>query len=126
MSGPRAVGGTDIVDLDRLIGRLLVWVTYAAVTLLVIGVLLMILDGISPLAGGPPLDPGTLVAGLIALEPAAFLWLGLLAVIATPVSRVIVAGVSFARRGDRTLAAISFGIIVVIIIGVVTALVSEA
>jgi len=126
VSGPRAVGGTDIVDLDRLIGRLLVWVTYAAVTLLVIGVLLMILDGISPLAGGPPLDPGTLVAGLIALEPAAFLWLGLLAVIATPVSRVIVAGVSFARRGDRTLAAISFGIIVVIIIGVVTALVSEA
>ena len=126
MSGPRPAERPDIADLERLIGRLLVWVTYAAVTLLCVGVILMIANGISPLAGGPPLDPASLVADLVALDPAAFLWLGLVTVIATPVSRVVVAGWSFARRGDRILAAVSFGIIVVIVIGVVTALVSEA
>ena len=63
---------------ERLIGRLLIAVTYVAVGLLVIGVVLMIADGISPLSGGPPLDLATLGSQLLALEPAAYLWLGLL------------------------------------------------
>ena len=48
-------------------------------------------DGISPMSGGPPLDLETLGAQLVALDPAGFLWLGLMAVIAAPIGRVIVA-----------------------------------
>jgi uncharacterized membrane protein len=92
----------------------LIVITTVAVALLVVGLLLMILDGIGPLTGGPRLDLGSLPADLAALRPAAFLWLGILAVIATPVSRVVVAAFGFARRGDRPMVAISVAVLVVI------------
>ena len=109
-------------DFDRRIGRLLIVVTYVAVVLLTIGVMLLIAAGISPLAGGPQLDLGRLVADLVALSPAVFLWLGILAVIATPVSRVIAAAIGFARLGDRWLVGVAVAILVVIALGVVSAL----
>lgn len=109
-------------EFDRFIGRLLIAVTYVAVALLSVGVLLMLAAGISPLAGGPPLDPSHLLADLAALEPAAFLWLGILAVIATPISRVIVAAVGFVRLGDRWMVVISLGILAVIALAIASAL----
>jgi uncharacterized membrane protein len=107
---------------ERIAGRLLIVVTYVSVGLLAIGIVLMLADGISPLDGGPPLDLATLGTQLLALEPAAFLWLGLLAVIAAPIGRVIVSGVSYARAGDRLMVAVSVGILAVIAVGVGTAL----
>jgi uncharacterized membrane protein len=107
---------------ERRLGRLLIAVTYFAVALLLIGVVLLLAAGVSPLAGGPPLEPGRLVSDLLALEPAGFLWLGLLAVIATPVSRVLGAAVGFARRGEPLMAAVSLAILVVIGVGVAVAL----
>ena len=111
---------------ERRIGRLLIAVTYLAVTFLVIGVALMALDGISPLAGGPALDPGALVADLVALDPAGFLWLGLLTVIATPISRVIAAAIGFARVGDRMMVGVAVAILAVIALGIVLALAGSA
>lgn len=107
---------------ERRIGRLLIAVTYLAVALLLVGVGLMALGGISPLDDGPSFDPATLVADIVALDPAGFLWLGLLAVIATPLSRVIAAAVGFARSGDRMMVAVALAILLVIAIGVVAAL----
>ena len=112
-------------QFERVIGRLLIVVTYIAVALLSIGVVLLLVNGISPLAGGPPLDLGRLVADVVALAPAAFLWLGILAVIATPLSRVIAAAVGFARLGDRWMVAVSVGILAVITLGVASALVTR-
>lgn len=112
-------------QFDRFIGRLLIVVTYVAVALLSIGVVLLLVNGISPLAGGPPLDVGHLVADVAALAPAAFLWLGILAVIATPLSRVIAAAVGFARLGDRWMVGVSLGILAVITLGVASALVAR-
>jgi uncharacterized membrane protein len=109
-------------EFDRFIGRLLIAVTYVAVVLLSIGVVLLLVNGISPLAGGPQLDLGDLVAELAALDPAAFLWLGILAVIATPLSRVVAAAIGFARLGDRLMVAVAIGILAVISLGVATAL----
>jgi len=108
-------------EFDRFIGRLLILVTYVAVGLLSVGVGLLLVAGISPLAGGPPLDLGQLVADLGALAPAAFLWLGILAVIATPLSRVIAAAIGFARLGDRWMVGIALGILAVIAIGIASA-----
>jgi uncharacterized membrane protein len=109
---------------DRFIGRLLIAVTYLAVALLSAGVVLLFANGISPLAGGPPLDLGRVAADLAALAPAAFLWLGILAVIATPLSRVIAAAVGFARLGDRWMVGVAVAILVVIALGIVTAVVA--
>jgi uncharacterized membrane protein len=107
---------------ERIAGRLLIVVTYLSVGLLVIGLVLMAVDGISPLDTGPPLDLATLGSQLRAFDPVAYLWLGLLAVIAAPIGRVIVSGVSYARAGDRLMVAVSIGILAVIAVGVGTAL----
>ncbi len=109
-------------DFDRFIGRLLIAVTYVAVGLLSVGVVLLLAAGISPLAGGPPLDPARILADLGSLAPAAFLWLGILAVIATPISRVIVAAIGFARLGDRWMIAVSLGILAVIALAIASAI----
>jgi uncharacterized membrane protein len=106
---------------ERTIGRLLIAITYVSVGLLAVGFGLMIANGISPLDAGPPLDLATLGAQLVALDPAGFLWLGLLAVIAAPVGRVMVAAVSYGRDSDWTMVAISIAILAVIVVGVVTA-----
>ena len=110
------------VSAERLIGRLLIAVTYVAVGLLSIGVVLMIVDGISPLSAGPGLDLATLRDQLLAGEPAAFLWLGIIAVVATPIGRVIVAAVSFARDAEWLMVGIALGILAVIAVGVASAL----
>jgi uncharacterized membrane protein len=107
---------------DRTIGRLLIGLTYTAALLLTIGVLLMVASSISPLSGGPALDLSSLVADLASLQPAGFLWLGLLAVIATPLSRVAAAAVGFALVGDRRMVAVSIAILVVVGVSIATAL----
>jgi len=110
------------VAAEHRIGRLLIAMTYVAVGLLVVGVALMVADGISPLSSGPGLDLATLGGQLIALDPAAFLWLGLLVVVATPIGRVIVAGFAYARQADWLMVAIALGILAIIAIGVGSAL----
>ena len=106
---------------ERLIGRLLIAFTYLAVALLVVGVGLMLGAGISPVAGGPGLDLATLGSQVMAFDPAGFLWLGLLAVIAAPISRVLLAAVAYGREGDWPMVGIAVAILSIIVIGVATA-----
>jgi uncharacterized membrane protein len=107
---------------ERRIGRLLIAITFVSVALLVVGVVLMVVNGLEPLSGGPGVDLGTLVARATALQPSAFLWLGLLSVIAAPIGRVIVAAIAYARDGDRLMVGISIAILLVIAVGIGTAL----
>ena len=111
-----------MTSFDRTIGRLLIAVTYVAGLLLLIGVLLMVATGTSPLSGGPALDLTSIVADLVSLQPAGFLWLGLLTVIATPISRVIAAAVGFGLAGDRRMVGVAVGILIVIALSIATAL----
>jgi uncharacterized membrane protein len=113
-------------SLDVAIGRLLIAVTYVAVALLLCGVVLLVAAGVSPLAAGPAIDPGAIPGQLTSFVPVGFLWAGIVVVIATPISRVVAAAIAFARDGDRRFVAISAAILVVIAIGVLTALASEA
>ena len=123
---PQAAAAARALAAERVIGRLLISVTYVSVGLLAVGVMLMVADGISPTSGGPPLDLRTLGAQLVALEPAAFLWLGVLTVIAAPIGRVIVAAVAYARESDRLMLAVSIAILVVIAVGVISSLTFKA
>jgi len=109
---------------ERLIGQLLTGVTYVSVALLLVGVGLLIAAGISPVSGGPGMDPGRLVSDLVGLKPAGFLWIGLLAVIAAPVARVTVALVAYVRDKDWLMVGVSSAILLVIATAIGSAIVS--
>jgi uncharacterized membrane protein len=94
-------------DLERSIARLLTLGTYASIALLGIGLALMVGSGIGPRSGGPAFDPRVLATDLVALRPSGFLWLGLVAVVATPAARVVASLVGFARRGERAMAVVA-------------------
>ncbi|HSL77460.1 MAG TPA: DUF1634 domain-containing protein [Candidatus Limnocylindrales bacterium] len=111
-----------MTDFERTIGRLLIAVTYIATGLLAVGVALMLASGISPLSGGPRLDIASLAGDLSSLQPAGFLWLGLVAVIATPITRVVAAAFAFAAAGERRMVAVAVAIVAVISVSIVTAL----
>ena len=111
-----------MTPFDRTIGRLLIAMTYVAGLLLAVGVLLMVAGGISPLSGGPPLDLSALAGDLVSLQPAGFLWLGLIVVIATPISRVAAAAVSFAIADDWRMVGVAMAILLVIALSIATAL----
>lgn len=110
---------------DSTIGRLMVAMTYVAVALLMVGVALMIANGISPLEGGPAFDPALIWDDIRAGVPAGFLWLGLVAVIATPIVRVVVSTIGFAREDSWRMVAVGVGILLVIAVGIVTTLATD-
>ena len=113
-------------DLDHAIARLLTYGTYASVGLLAVGVVVMFARRIAPLAGGPPFQPEIVFDDVIHLRAAGFLWLGLIAVIATPTARVVAALIGFVRRGERTMALIAVLVLAVIVLSVVLAQSVEA
>jgi uncharacterized membrane protein len=79
----------------------------------------MVATGTSPLDPAPDFDASAIVPALVALQPAGFLWLGIVLVIATPTLRVLAALVGYLRSGERAMAAVSIAILVVLAIGVI-------
>jgi uncharacterized membrane protein len=110
---------------DSTVGRLMIAMTYVAVVLLAIGVILMIVNGISPLVGGPAFEAGVVLEELRAGVPTGFIWLGLVVVIATPIVRVAVSSVGFAREGQWRMVGVGLGILAIIAVGILTSLVLE-
>ena len=114
-----------MTDFERAIGRLLIAATYAATGLLAIGVALMLASAIAPLSGGPRLDVSSLAADVASIQPAGFLWLGLIVVIATPITRVLAAAVAFARAGEQRMVAVAVAIVAVIAVSILTAVAAQ-
>jgi len=112
-------------DLDRTVARLLTGGTYLSVGLMAVGVVLMAITGVSPLAGAPAFDPRQIPADIVALRPTGFLWLGLLVILATPIGRVIVSLIGYLASGERRMALISVAILVVIGVGVILGVAAE-
>lgn len=105
--------------LEGRVARVLRVGTNVAVALVAVGVVLMLVSGRSPTEAAPVLDPAGLVAGLATLQPAAFIWLGVLVVLATPVARVLTAGIGYLRNGEREMAVVAVLILAVIALGVI-------
>lgn len=126
MTAPRRPAPSDPADrIEITIARVLGIGALVAVVLLAVGVALMVASGIDPEAVTfPALDPARLVGDLLALRPEGFLWAGLVVVIATPVARVIGELMGFAMRGDRAMALVAAGILVVIGLSVAAAMVT--
>ena len=126
MAGPRTPGQGSGGALDDAIARLLSTGTYIAVSLLAVGLAAMLLGGISPYAPSPALDPSLLVSELLAGHAVGFLWLGLIAVIATPTARVLLALVGFARAREWEMVVVAAAILGVITLSVILARLAEA
>jgi len=113
-TAPRPVDQRAL-DLDLTVAAILNAGTILAVAILATGVAAMAITGRSPLElPFPALDLARLPADIVALRPEGFLWLGLLAVIATPLSRVAASLVGYVRQGERTMVVISLAILGVI------------
>lgn len=124
MSAIRRAPGADGGGLESTLARVLQVGTYASMALVVVGVVLFIGGGGSPLDAGPPLVVGRLVADVLAGRAEGFLWLGVLGILATPGLRVAGALLGFARRGERTMAVVALLILIVVALGVVAGVVT--
>ena len=119
--------GRDSVEvafaIETTVARLLVAGTYLAIGLVLVGVIGMLAAGVDPFAHGapPPFDLAQIPAEILALNPLGFLWLGLVLVLALPIGRVVVAGIGFLAAGDRRLALVSLGVILVVMASVLAA-----
>jgi uncharacterized membrane protein len=125
MTTPRQVPlGRPVDGLEPALARVLQGGTYVSIGLVALGTVLLLVNGGSPLAGGPPLSLSRLLADIIALRPEGLLWLGILVVVATPALRVVAALVGFWRRGERAMAGVALLILAVVAVGVVIGLLS--
>lgn len=97
--------------------------TYVAIGFVLLGVAGMLLTAVDPLAHGTPpaFDIGRISGDLLALRPEGFLWAGLVAVMAIPIGRVVVAGIGFMGMGERRLAAISLAVLLVVLASILAA-----
>jgi uncharacterized membrane protein len=108
--------------VDRSIAHVLRAGTLASIGLLAIGVALLLGVGGSPLDRTMPgLDPARIPADVVALRPEGFLWLGLLATLATPLLRVTAAVIGLLGAGERRMAGLGVAVLIVITLAVVVA-----
>ncbi|BBE42172.1 DUF1634 domain-containing protein [Conexivisphaera calida] len=97
------------LDMDYLIGMALRYGVILSVALLIIGIALLARDGAGAgevLGAGSPLNTSVIqvpaiLSGIPSLNPLSFIVLGLVVLIATPVLRVVLGIISFARERDR-------------------------
>jgi uncharacterized membrane protein len=92
--------------------------------LIVLGVIGMIATGRAPLDRAPELDLAAIPRDLLALRPAAFLWLGLIGIVATPSARVAAAGIGYLRGGERGMALVALLVLLVVAVGVVAGVIA--
>jgi uncharacterized membrane protein len=120
------VSPTVADPVEALVARLLSIGTVASITLLAIGSVLLAMRGGSPLDAAPNLDITRIPADLVAGRPDGYLWLGLIAAIATPCARVVASLVGYVRRRERAMTLISILILAVIALTVALAGSTEA
>ncbi len=120
-AGPPPVASANVAvadPLERAIARVLTVGTYVSVAVLAVGTAMMLASGVQPLSGGPRFDLGQIGDDLVHLRATGFLWLGLVAVVATPASRVVASLVGYLRDGERLMATIAVLILAVIVLSV--------
>lgn len=92
------------VNLCRVVQPILRWGMILSLSLMILGLALGAVEG----TGATDVLPlGRIPAGLAELDPLAFLTLGLVLLIATPLARVVAALIVFLREGDRKFVLIS-------------------
>lgn len=104
--------------LIRWIARVLRWGSYLSAALLLLGLVWMLLASDLPPQVGPPMPLGFLASQLAEGNPYAVLQFALLLLLATPLLRVAVAGISFWVKGERHRSLLSLAVLAVILLTV--------
>lgn len=126
MSAPPGGPSPSALALDVAVGRLLRRGTVTAVLILAVGVALMAATAVSPTDKPfPPFDLARIPSDILALRPQGFLWLGLIAVMLTPISRVVASLAGYLRTAERTMVLISLAILAVIAASVILSVTLE-
>jgi uncharacterized membrane protein len=107
--------------VEAVVARLLSLGTIAAIALLAIGSILLAIRGGSPFDTAPTMDLGRIPSDIAAGRPDGYLWLGLIAAIATPCARVAASLVGYIGRRERAMTIISILILAVIALTVALA-----
>ena len=123
----RASSSDTAYAMEAAVARLLVVGTWLAMGLVLVGVPLKLAAGLDPLDHGavPPFRLAAIPGEILALDPAGFLWAGIVLIIALPIGRVVVSGLGFLAARDVRMAAISLGVLVVVLVSVVSSVVLE-
>lgn len=100
-AGPARNGTDDLELLRPILVRELRAGIVLSIALLLFGLSLAVVRGSAfDLLSGTPVDLSTLAARLAELDPTAFVLLGFLTLIATPIGRVVASLVGFANARD--------------------------
>ncbi|MFQ5777951.1 MAG: DUF1634 domain-containing protein [Terriglobia bacterium] len=108
----------SLPGLTPWIARVLRWGSYLSAALLLLGVVWMLLAPDLPLQVGAPMPLGFLAPQLAQGNPYTIMQLALLLLLATPLLRVSVAGVSFWVKGERRLTVLSLAVLALILLAV--------
>jgi uncharacterized membrane protein len=97
-----------------------------AFVLLLAGVVLMLWTGIDPRpgSGGPP-PLGQWLAGVVGLQPDAFIWAGIGLTAVVPAATVLVAAVGFARSGNRRPALTALAVLALLALTILVASITD-
>ncbi|MET1233039.1 MAG: DUF1634 domain-containing protein [Candidatus Limnocylindrales bacterium] len=117
---------SHVADGERrtatVVARLLDVGARAAFVLVLLGMLLMLLAGIEPRPEpSPPPTVGGWLASLLALEPQAFIWAGIVLTVILPAATVVAAAIGFGRVGDRRGAITAAAVLVALSVALVVA-----
>lgn len=116
-------------DMNAIIGWVLQVGVFLSVIIIVTGIILLPTrpGGLSPERVLTfPQSPGEVGSGLLALHPQAFIALGLLLLIATPVVRVAVSLISFALERDRKYVIITCIVLLILLFSVISGMVNSS
>jgi uncharacterized membrane protein len=110
--------------VEKVVGRVLrIGVTLSA-TIICLGLVLLAVKGIITnemridAAIPYPRDLGALFSGLLGLDPASVIALGLVVLIATPITRVFVSIIAFAFERDWRYVAVTAIVLAILIVGI--------
>jgi uncharacterized membrane protein len=118
-------------SVEKVVSRVLRIGVILSATIICLGLALLVVKGIITnemridAAIPYPRGLGTLLSGLLALDPASVITLGLVVLIATPIARVSVSIVAFALERDWRYVAVTALVLTILIAGIVLGKVAD-
>lgn len=98
-----------------VVAFILRWGSYVSAAIMVLGILLVFLNGDVPIQVGPPVSLRALPAQLALANPYAIMQLGVLLLLLTPLARIVAAALSFWLEGERRYSLVSLAVLVIIL-----------
>ncbi|MHC4789673.1 MAG: DUF1634 domain-containing protein [Planctomycetota bacterium] len=97
------------------------WGSYLSAVFLLVGLVWVMAAPDVPIQAGPPMPLNAIGGQLISANPYAVMQLGILLLLATPLTRVVMASVSFWLGGERRYSLMSLAVLAIIVVTILLA-----